>query len=100
VGTQNVNHGLYDDKASKWIILAGADNKWSFDGNAAIATVATYLGNIGRQTNMDIDFGTTTHNSKVFISYADGSTTTHKPPSNAMVFNVAWDNVNNNHYGG
>jgi len=48
---------------------------------------------------MDIDFGTSTYNSKVFISYADGNTTTNKPASNSMIFNVAWDNVTDNHYG-
>lgn len=72
----------------------------SISGNAATATVTTYLGNIGRQTNMDIDFGTTTYNSKVFVSYADGNTVTNKPPSNAIIFNVAWNNNSQNHYGG
>jgi len=32
---------MYDVKAGKWIISAGADNKWNFDGNAATATSAT-----------------------------------------------------------
>lgn len=108
MGTGGINHGLYDwhkngTGSANWVLLADANNNWTFNGNAntaTTATTATYLSNIGRQTNMDIDFGTTTYNSKVFISYADGSTTTHKPPSNAMVFNVAWDNINSNHYGG
>ena len=36
VGTDNVNHGLYDNKASsgaKWILSAGSDNVWTFVGN-------------------------------------------------------------------
>lgn len=60
---------------------------------------ATYLKNIGRLTEMNIDLGSTTYNSKLFISYADGSTTGHKPYQNAMVLNIAWDNLNSNKYG-
>lgn len=37
-GTDNTTHGLYDTKATKWILSAGSDNKWSLDGNAATAT--------------------------------------------------------------
>ena len=43
VGTANVNHGLYDNKASKWVLSAGADNIWSLNGNAETATTATNL---------------------------------------------------------
>ena len=49
VGTANENHGLYDNKANKWIILSGADNKWSFDGNASSATRIN--GNLGALTD-------------------------------------------------
>lgn len=41
VGTANVNHGLYDNKAGKWVLSAGADNIWSLAGNAATATTAS-----------------------------------------------------------
>ena len=45
VGTGNENHGLYDVKASKWILSAGANNTWTFvgnvTGNADTATTAT-----------------------------------------------------------
>ena len=51
VGTANENHGLYDDKANKWIILASAANTWSFDGNAATATKATQDGSGNTITN-------------------------------------------------
>ena len=40
VGAGNENHGIYDDKADKWILSAGSDNKWNFVGNAATATTA------------------------------------------------------------
>ena len=43
VGTANANHGLYDDITDKWILSAGADNKWNFDGNSTTATTATNL---------------------------------------------------------
>ena len=47
VGTGNENHGLYDNKAAKWILSAGAANTWTFDGNvtgnATTATTATNL---------------------------------------------------------
>lgn len=33
VGTANENHGLYDDKAGKWILSAGSANTWTFVGN-------------------------------------------------------------------
>lgn len=33
VGTANENHGLYDNKANKWILSAGAANTWTFVGN-------------------------------------------------------------------
>ena len=91
------------DLQVKTVYLGSGVNSYisstQYTGNANTATTATYLSNIGRQTNMDIDFGTTTYNSKVFLSYADGSTTTNKPSSNSMIFNVAWDNQSNNHYG-
>ena len=45
VGTGNANYGLYDSKAAKWILSAGAANTWTFDGNAATATTATNLAN-------------------------------------------------------
>ena len=43
VGSGNTNHGLYDVKADKWILSAGTDNKWDFDGNSTTATTATNL---------------------------------------------------------
>lgn len=89
----NNNHPYYYYNGSNLLLYTEQSE------NADIATTATYLGNIGRQTNMDIDFGTTTYNSKFFISYADGSTTTNKPYQNAMVLNIAWDNVSGNKYG-
>ena len=40
VGTGNENHGLYDDKASKWILAASATNAWTLDGKAGSAGYA------------------------------------------------------------
>ena len=45
VGTGNENHGIYDNKASKWVLSAGSANTWTFDGNAATATTASKLSN-------------------------------------------------------
>lgn len=33
MGTGGVNHGLYDFKASKWVILGDASHNWIFNGN-------------------------------------------------------------------
>lgn len=33
MGTGGVNHGLYDFKASKWVILGDASHNWTFNGN-------------------------------------------------------------------
>ena len=32
VGTGNTNHGIYDNKASKWILSSDATNIWTYDG--------------------------------------------------------------------
>ena len=40
VGTANENHGLYDAKASKWILAASASNAWVLDGKAGSANYA------------------------------------------------------------
>lgn len=55
VGTGNVNHGLYDNKASggaKWILYAGSDNKWVLDASVAWS-------NITSKPNTISDYGIT-----------------------------------------
>ena len=44
VGTSNENHGIYDSKASKWMIYADASGNVTVNGNAATATKATQDG--------------------------------------------------------
>lgn len=39
VGTGDANHGLYDNKANKWILSAGAANTWTFDGSVAWSNI-------------------------------------------------------------
>ena len=38
MGTGGENHGIYDFKASKWVILGNSSHAWSFKGNADSAT--------------------------------------------------------------
>lgn len=71
VGTANENHGLYDDKANKWIILAGAANTWSFDGNATTATTASKLTNFKVTTNTNLGVDAPSTNA---IGYVSGLT--------------------------
>lgn len=40
IGTSNENHGIYDSKASKWMIYADASGNVTVNGNAATATKA------------------------------------------------------------
>lgn len=41
MGTGGINHGLYDFKAQKWIVLGDSSHNWTFKGNADTATKAT-----------------------------------------------------------
>lgn len=41
IGTGNINHGLYDSKASKWMIYADDSGNVTVNGNATTATKAT-----------------------------------------------------------
>ena len=94
VGTANENHGMYDVKAGKWIISAGANNKWSFDGNAATATSATSAGSATTATtatNLDAaptitKEGTATINLAAATAYTltvGGKTVVFKTPADS-----------------
>ena len=50
VGTGNTNHGLYDNKAEKWMIYADTDGNVTVNGNAATSS-KTNAANITTTTN-------------------------------------------------
>ena len=87
VDTANENHGLYDVKASKWILSAGAANTWTFVGNVTgnvsgssgsctgNAATATKTGNAAiwlypENTN-EINFGGTNTSTTIFLGYRE-----------------------------
>lgn len=91
------NNFKFNPSTNELTIGSGTLSATEYSGTAA---KATYLGNIGRLTDMNVNLGSTTYNSKFFISYADANTSAAtKPYQNAMVLNIAWDNVSGNKYG-
>ena len=67
IDTANQNHGLYDNKASKWMIYGDANGNVQVNGNS---TTTTYLQNRG--TNVTISDSIWTHNK---IGAGDTNTT-------------------------
>lgn len=80
MGTGGTNHGLYDFKASKWIVLGDASHNWTFKGNADTATSASKLSNTSKigDTNKPVYF--TAGGVPAAISY----TIDKSVPSNAV----------------
>jgi len=63
VGTANENHGLYDVKASKWILSAGAANTWTFVGNVTgnvSGSSGSCTGNAATASKISAKLATTT----------------------------------------
>lgn len=119
IGTDDVNHGLYDHKARKWMIYADGNGNVVVNGNAAtasafssnksitltgnttgtasstggwsIATTTSYMTSLGRQTSANLS--TPSNLSLISHMLASSSMTTAKPPAgDGYITTYHWDN--------
>ena len=85
VGNGNENHGIYDAITSKWVLSAGTDHKWSFDGNSTTATTATTATNLSAAPTI-ASGGTATVNLSANTAYTltvGGKSVIFKTPADA-----------------
>ena len=98
VGTGNENHGLYDNKAGKWILLAGTNNDWSFDGNANTSTTAKYIKQYYTVNSTAAPLQIRSNNANVYIWQVGHATSESGSFSNNYVLQYYGEGASPNNY--
>lgn len=87
VGSGNTNHGLYDAKASKWMIVADTSGNVTVNGNASTATTAGYATTASQATHAATANSATTATEATHAATANSATTasqaTHAATANS-----------------